>query len=115
MYLSSKDTTQDSVLGWGAFPVVNGDFQITTGKFKVPLLYGAIDFTTNKFKDLEQRYARNLDEWLCNMYIDVRKIELFDFREHEQRIEFRVPRRFLKLLERQKQESQRAVKKFRAQ
>lgn len=26
VYLSSKDTCDDQVLGWGAFPIVNGDF-----------------------------------------------------------------------------------------
>jgi len=24
-------------MGWGALPIVNGDFEINTGKFKVPL------------------------------------------------------------------------------
>jgi len=23
---------------------------------------------------------RNIDEWLCNIYVDVKKIEMFDFR-----------------------------------
>jgi hypothetical protein len=53
VYLSSKDTNTDMVMGWGALPIVNGDFEISTGKFKVPFLYGGIDFDTNKFKDVE--------------------------------------------------------------
>lgn len=53
VYLSGKDTASDLVVGWGALPIVNGEFQIHTGKFKVPLLYGSIDFSSNKFKDLE--------------------------------------------------------------
>lgn len=70
VYLSSKnDITKDIVVGWGAFPIVNGDFEINTGKFKVPILYGKIDFSTNKFKDIEKKYMRNIDEWLCNLYI----------------------------------------------
>ena len=69
VYLSSKDTTKDIVVGWGAFPIVNGEFEINTGKFKVPILYGGIDFDTNKFKDIEKKYMRNVDEWLCNLYI----------------------------------------------
>lgn len=52
----------------------------------MPLLYGGIDFSTNKFKDVEQKYMRNIDEWLCNLYIEVKKIELFDFRDHEEKI-----------------------------
>ena len=49
VYLSSKeDITKDIVVGWGAFPIVNGDLEINTGKFIVPILYGMIDFNTNK-------------------------------------------------------------------
>lgn len=100
VYLSSKeDITKDIVVGWGAFPVVNGDFQINTGKFKVPILYGRIDFSTNKFKDIEKKYYRNIDEWLCNLYIQVKKIDLFDFRYHEEKIEFLVPKKWQKALE----------------
>jgi len=102
VYLSSKDTTDDIVMGWGALPIVNGEFQINCGKFKVPFLYGGIDFSTNKFKDMEQKYMRNLDEWLCNMYIEVKKIELFDFRDHEEKIEFTIPKKLMRLLQKQK-------------
>lgn len=53
VYLSSKNTCKDVVLGWGAFPIVNGEFEINNGKFKLPLLSGSVDFNTNKFKDIE--------------------------------------------------------------
>ena len=45
---------------------------------------------------------RNIDEWLCNLYIEVKKIELFDFRYHEEKIEFQIPKKFLKEFEKQK-------------
>lgn len=67
-------------MGWGAFPLVNGDFEINEGKFKLPLLNGAISYSSNKFKDIEQKYCRNIDEWLCNLYIEVKKFELVDFK-----------------------------------
>lgn len=99
VYLSSKeDITQDKVIGWGAFPIVNGEFEINHGKFKVPMLTGPIDFDTNKFKDIEKKYMKNIDEWLCNLYIQVKKIELFDFRFHEEKIEFLVPKKWQKAL-----------------
>lgn len=101
LYLSSKSTCKDEVKAWGAFPIVNGDFEINAGKFKVPLLFGDIDFSTNKFKDIEQKYNRNIDEWLCNLYIQVKKIELFDFRFHEEKIEFVIPKKYKKLLDQQ--------------
>lgn len=93
VYLSSKETSKDQVMGWGALPIVNGEFQLSTGKFKVPFLYGEVDYSSNKFKDIEQKYMRNVDEWLFNLYIDVKKIELFDFRQHEEKIEFIVPKK----------------------
>lgn len=102
VYLSSKNTCQDVIMGWGAFPIVNGEFEINTGKYKLPMLLGHPDFSTNKFKDIEQKYMRNIDEWLCNLYIDIKKIELFDFRYHEEKIEFTIPKKFLKLLALQK-------------
>lgn len=60
-------------MAWGAFPLVNGDFEINEGKFKLPLLNGSIDFSSNKFKDIEKKYIRNIDEWLGNLYIEVKK------------------------------------------
>lgn len=96
LYLSSKNTCKDVVLGWGCFPIVNGDFQINTGKYKLPMLYGDIDWDTNKFKDIEQKYMRNVDEWLCNLYLDIKKVDLFDFRYHEEKIEFSVPKKWQK-------------------
>lgn len=98
VFLSGKDPSKDVVYGWGALPIVSGDFNINTGKFKVPLVYGSIDFASNKFKDLEQKYIRNVDEWLCNLYIDVRRIELFDFRQHEEKVEFLIPKKLQRLL-----------------
>jgi|694.fasta_scaffold103295_2 hypothetical protein len=111
VYLSSKETTDDVVLGWGAFPIVNGDFEINTGKFKVPFLYGDVDFSTNKFKDVEQKYMRNIDEWLCNLYIEVKKVELFDFRDHDEKIKFTVPKKILKIFERQRKQSMKILKR----
>lgn len=110
VYLSSKnDITKDIVVGWGAFPIVNGEFEINTGKFKVPILYGNIDFRTNKFKDIEKKYMKNIDEWLCNLYIQVKKIELFDFRFHEEKIEFLVPKKWQKALELQQKANKELV------
>ena len=68
----------------------------------MPILYGNIDFNTNKFKDIEKKYKKNIDEWLCNLYIQVKKIPLFDFRYHEEKIEFLVPKKWQKAMVLQK-------------
>ena len=69
VYLSNKDGSDDITMGWGAFPIVNGDFQINEGKFKVPLIYGSVDYKVDAFQAIEDKYRRNIDEWLCNLYI----------------------------------------------
>jgi len=86
IYLSSKSSSDDVVMGWGAFPLVNGDFQCNQGKFLVPLINGDIDYTIDSFKTIEGKYRRNIDEWLGNLYVDIKKVELNDFREYESRI-----------------------------
>lgn len=78
-------------MAWGAFPLVNGDFEINQGKFKLPLLNGPIDFSSNKFKDIEKKYIRNVDEWLANLYIEVKKFEVVGFQMHNEFIELQIP------------------------
>jgi hypothetical protein len=53
---------------------------------------------------------RNVDEWLCNLYLDIRKVQLFDFRYQEERIEFAVPKRWMKRLNEQKRRTEEVQK-----
>jgi hypothetical protein len=89
VHLDNKSSANDVTVGWGSFPIINGEFAINTGKFKLPMIAGSIDFTTNKFKDIEDRYIRNIDEWLCNLYIEIKNIELYDFKEYQRKVEFK--------------------------
>ena len=86
--LSCESTSHDTVLGWGCYPIVNGEFQINEGKFKIPLLRGSCQYECDSFKNIEEIYRRNVDEWLCNLYVEIRKRELVDFKEYESRICF---------------------------
>lgn len=88
VFLSSKERSDDVVMGWGAFPIVNGDFQLNKGKFKVPLIHGEVDYTVDAFKCIESKYKQNLDEWLCNLYIEIKPIILNDFKEYESKVCF---------------------------
>jgi len=90
IYLSSKSSSEDICMGWGAFPMVNGDFQINEGKFKVPMINGVIDYEIDAFKSIESKFRRNIDEWLCNLYIEVKKIDLVDFKQYESKISFKT-------------------------
>lgn len=110
IWLSSQTTNRDCIVGWGAFPLVNGDFEINQGRFKLPLLNGGIDFTSNKFKDIEKKYIRNIDEWLANLYIDVRTFEVIGFQMHHEKIELQLPK---KEADKLKAEREKLENKFR--
>ena len=69
--LSSATSSIDHVMGWGAFPLINYGLEINEGRFKVPLVKGGYQPSVDKFKDIEDRVKRNVDEWLCNIYIEV--------------------------------------------
>jgi hypothetical protein len=47
--LKSENIAKDYVVGWGVFPLLNSDFALNEGKFKVPLLFGGVDPTIDKF------------------------------------------------------------------
>lgn len=61
----------DKVVAWGALPLLNSQFNIINGCFKVPMLRGEFDFSIEKFRDLEARWAQDLKNWLCNLYLEI--------------------------------------------
>ena len=38
--LASDTVPKDYVVGWGVFPLVNSEFTLNEGKFKLPMLFG---------------------------------------------------------------------------
>lgn len=71
--LKSKGQPEDRAVGWGVFPLINCDFEINKGRFKVPMLFGAVDPGLAKYSEIECAYRDNLDLWLANMYVEVRQ------------------------------------------
>lgn len=63
--------------------------------------------TSNKFKDIEKKYIRNIDEWLGNVYIDVRKFELIGFQMHHEKIELHVPKEDISKIKEQRKKEER--------
>ena len=86
VYLSNESSSHDTIMGWGCYPIVNGEFQINEGKFKIPLIRGSCNYSCDSFKNIEEIYRRNVDEWLANLYVEIRKRDLVDFKEYESRI-----------------------------
>ena len=71
---------------------------------------GEIDFSSNKFKDIEKKYLRNIDEWLANLYIEVKKFEIIGFQIHNEKIELQIPREDVKKI---KEKKRKAESKYR--
>lgn len=72
---------QDYVVGWGIFPLLNSDFQLNEGKFKVPLLFGNVDPRVDKFDKIEMNMMKDLDNWVSNLYFEIEKVNLMDLKE----------------------------------
>ena len=81
--LRSKEFTYDQVLGWGVFPLIDSNFKVITGKYKVPLLFGPVNPAIEKYKDIQNSYMQKLDNWLCNLYFSLK------FKEKEEK--FTIP------------------------
>lgn len=59
------------IVAEGYFPIIDNLFEISQGKFKVPLVRSSIRTAIDKFSGIEQLYRKNIDEWLCNLYFHV--------------------------------------------
>lgn len=81
--LKSENIPKDYVIGWGIFPLLNSDFTLNEGKFKVPLLFGGVNPTIDKFMKIEAEMMRNLDAWIANLYFEIEKINLMDIKVEE--------------------------------
>ncbi len=84
-------STTDRVYAWGAFPLTNYDMNINEGKFKLPLILGKYNRDIDKFKDIEGKIKRNIDEWVCNLYINVRQLRVEECKGHKEKLEFVIP------------------------
>lgn len=47
--LESESIPKDYTVGWGVFPILNSDFNINEGKYKVPLMFGNVDPNLDRF------------------------------------------------------------------
>ena len=57
LWLLQSDTVpEDYMVGWGVFPLVNSEFILNEGTFKVPLLFGKVNVNIDKFGRIEDQY-----------------------------------------------------------
>ena len=60
--------------------MLNSDFQLNEGKFKVPLLFGQVQHQFDKFKKIEKTMMADLDKWVSNLYFEIEKVNLMDIK-----------------------------------
>ncbi|PFH37773.1 hypothetical protein BESB_001150 [Besnoitia besnoiti] len=58
----------DKVVAWAAFPLVDSDFRLIRGCFKLPLIRGNVDPTVTMYAQYEKLYREDVQAWLCNLY-----------------------------------------------
>jgi len=96
---NSTTNKTDRVVAWGAFPMSNPTGDIIKGHFKVPLLRGEMDPSIEKFSEIEQRMADNIDNWLCNLYFTVEHWPRYKNGQREFEVELKYTQELLQLPE----------------
>ncbi|KFG30971.1 hypothetical protein TGDOM2_263100 [Toxoplasma gondii GAB2-2007-GAL-DOM2] len=67
-FLRGSISPVDKVVAWGAFPLVDSDFKLISGCFKVPLLRGHVDPSVNTYAQYEKLYREDIQPWIGNLY-----------------------------------------------
>lgn len=83
--LESATVPRDYCVGWGAFPVCNSEFNVNVGRFKCPLIFGAVNPNFDKFVRMEELWIKDLDNWLCNLYFEIEIVKLMDLKWSEEK------------------------------
>nr|XP_060630776.1 uncharacterized protein LOC132774583 [Anolis sagrei ordinatus] len=81
--LRGTRTCIDRVVGWGAFPLYNNNFDTVNGKFKCPLLRGHYNHKIDRFQKIENLISSDLDHWLCNLYFQIIKLPRYSDEQNE--------------------------------
>ncbi|XP_073797536.1 uncharacterized protein ofcc1 isoform X4 [Danio rerio] len=79
------------VVGWGAFPICDCSLQLLKGKFKTPLLRGGPNSSLNQFRKIEHLLSTDLDNWLCNLYFQVKRLPRGSTRVPEHSFTLQIP------------------------
>ncbi|XP_078356558.1 uncharacterized protein LOC144641416, partial [Oculina patagonica] len=85
--LRGSVTATDRVVGWGCFPICDGEFNIVDGKYKAPFLRGDMDPTIDKHEKIEELMADDLENWLCNLYFEIVKLPRYMAGQKEYEVE----------------------------
>lgn len=76
--LASHFNPTDKIVAWTAVPMSFESMSIIEGKIKLPLLRGEHSPAVQHFSKMEKLMASDLNNWLCNMYVEVRHMSLHE-------------------------------------
>lgn len=93
----------DRVVAWGAFPICNEHFDIVQGKCKLPMLRGPMRQNIDRFSKIQALMHKDLDNWLANLYFDVRLLPKFTAGQKEIRVQTKFKQSTIAILDRVRQ------------
>nr|XP_029518525.1 orofacial cleft 1 candidate gene 1 protein [Oncorhynchus nerka] len=82
--LTGERSPVGTTLGWAAFPVCHATLTTVQGRFKTPILRGLPHPHLDQFRKIEGLMSADLDNWLCNLYFQVRKLPSGSSRRDEE-------------------------------
>ena len=74
--LADETNPYDEVVGWATMPMCNELINLVDGKFRLPFLRGAPSPSIQHFRTIEKSIANDLQNWLCNGYIEIRRLPI---------------------------------------
>jgi len=98
LILRGSVTPTDKVVGWGCFPICDGNFNIADGRHKIPMLRGSMDSSISKFTTIEKLITSDIDHWLCNLYFEIVKLPKYLAGQKEYEVELQFTNQTSQLL-----------------
>ena len=69
--IGTKTAPVDRVVAWGALPVCDVNYDVVHGKYRLPFLKGNMGSQCDKYEYIEDTYSKDINKWLCNLYVDI--------------------------------------------
>jgi len=74
--VSTRTNKLDKCVAWTALPLCTEHFTVPQGMYKLPFLKGAHSPLVQNYKEMERAMASDINNWLCNGYIEIRSFPL---------------------------------------
>jgi hypothetical protein len=58
-------------------------------------MYGPVDIDISKYKEIEHKMKSDINNWLCNLYIDIKRLNIMDCEIRKDTFGYRVPKNIL--------------------